>query len=252
MPGCSKYGDLRASPPLTPLPTPSPPPPPSPPAAPTPPPRRIPIIDIYLILSESPSPHVLRLAAASLVTEPVPQQLSPPGAWMGWVPGIRRFLRRRRWLRALRRRLCRHRASSPFRASFAHLPVPVLRTHVNCWRRSSVHANHQESTCVASARGRLWAWLGAASAGVPLRACAVTGDAAERRAEQRSQRSGCRQWMRGCVDARCGAERAVPRVRVAYGEGIGRSRSGPASIRWVVSPVAATHSKSAGACVACC
>ena len=41
-------------------------------------------------------------------------------------------------------------------------------------------------------------------------------------------RASCRAGGAGCTQAPC--------IRVAYGEGKGRSRSGPASILWVVSP----------------
>ena len=82
-------------------------------------------------------------------------------------------------------------------------------------------------------RARPWAWLAKESLGAPLRTCASAWQLGSRAARRRRGgrwrlSSDFRQRARECAAA--SVTRRAPRVRVAHGEGIGRSRSGPASI----------------------
>ena len=82
---------------------------------------------------------------------------------------------------------------------------------------------------------RSWAWLGQGSVGLPLRDYAAYAGGNK---VHGAVVAAFEWWMRRCTaGGSCATELSagVPYARAAYGEGTGRSRSGPASIRSVAS-----------------
>ena len=209
-----KYGDLRTS--ATSLPPPSP----ARPSLPGPQPEAQPA---ELPPMSSPQPPTPPSPAA-------PPAIAPPVVWMGWMPPTRRYLHSRRLLRALRRR-------------FLTYPVrPCLRLHRTLPRRfpspCKTLLRHPARPCPPSRSAH-------ADATTPAMPQSCAPERPRRVHSRRSWRVHREQRYSRCYRVcHFGGGRSAcyaPLARVAYGEGVGRSRSGPTSIRSVVSPAAATY-----------